>query len=598
VDDDRLIGTVLADRYRVESLIGVGAMGRVYRAEHVHMRKWVALKILHAELTKIPDMVQRFEQEAQAAAKIQHPHVAAATDFGKLADGSVYLALEYVEGTSLTDLIQAGPVPLRRVLDIAHQVSSALEVAHAHGIVHRDLKPDNLLLVAQEQQDFVKILDFGIAKLPTEGADDDKPLTLAGMVYGTPEYMAPEQALAQDVDGTADIYALGVIMFEMITGRRPYLGPVAGLLGQQLSKPLPKMSEVAQVLVPPAMEQLVFEMLSTDPKQRPSDVKNLREQIESLENAWDEGRLAGTPERSNVLLSATFDEVSSRLQRGTDNVPQSVQRSSKGRTSRTGILALTCAAVGVSVAVFAIDAWDGPAPLVAPKQLQTPPAPIAEETHEQPEMDAQVERAKEQGLQALVALAREFPAEGSVQAELALELAKAKKYDEALDTARNALALDPKLNEDAKIAGALFRVTQAPLVRAAGFRLLQGAMGAAGASIIYDLAHTDGVNPRVQTEALQLLERQELREVAAPPLLLVLELESKKTCEELKPLVGQAALLGDRRALPALEALSKTTGCGPKKQGDCYPCLRGDVKLSDAIAKIKQRATFTDAATD
>ncbi len=245
-------------------------MGRVYQAEHVLMRKRVALKVLHRELMTVPEIVQRFEREARAAAHIEHPHVAAATDFGKLADGSVFLILEFVQGLALTELIAGGPIDVGRVLTIALQVAEAVEAAHQRGIVHRDLKPDNLLFVQSDDKgDFIKVLDFGIAKVPTEPSEEGgKPITQVGMVYGTPEYMAPEQALGQDVDGRADLYAIGVIMFEMLTGRRPYKGPAVGLLGQQLSSPLPKMAHVANVKVPPAVEQLVVELLMPDPKRR------------------------------------------------------------------------------------------------------------------------------------------------------------------------------------------------------------------------------------------------------------------------------------------------------------------------------------------
>jgi eukaryotic-like serine/threonine-protein kinase len=304
-DDDPLIGTVLADRYRVDRLIGEGAMGRVYLAEHVLMRKRVALKVLHRELTTVPEFVQRFEREARAAAQIEHPHVAAATDFGKLADGSVFLILEFVQGLALSELVDKGPIDVGRVLTIALQVSEAVEAAHQRGIVHRDLKPDNLLLVESEDKgDFIKVLDFGIAKVPTEANEEvGKPLTQVGMVYGTPEYMAPEQALGQDVDGRADLYAIGVIMFEMLTGRRPYKGPAVGLLGQQLSSPLPKMAHVADVKVPPAVEQLVVELLMPDPKKRIASATELKNQLEALSAALAAGKLSGSENRSKALLN-------------------------------------------------------------------------------------------------------------------------------------------------------------------------------------------------------------------------------------------------------------------------------------------------------
>jgi serine/threonine-protein kinase len=222
-----LVGVTLSARYLIEKLIGEGGMGAVYQAQHTHMRKRVAVKVLHPEMSRMSEVVARFEREAMAAAHIDHPNVAAATDFGKLEDGSFFLVLEYVEGKSLREAIAEGRLELGRVLHITRQIASALGRAHALGIVHRDLKPENVMLVTREgDSDFVKVLDFGIAKVPVGTIGESKvpgqALTQLGMVYGTPEYMAPEQALGQDVDQRADLYALGVIAFEMLTGNRPF----------------------------------------------------------------------------------------------------------------------------------------------------------------------------------------------------------------------------------------------------------------------------------------------------------------------------------------------------------------------------------------
>ncbi len=270
---DALIGTVLADRYRIDVLLGEGGMGRVYGAEHILMRKRLAVKILHRQLTQVPEVVARFEREAMAAAHIDHPNIAAATDFGKLADGAVFLVLEYVEGRSLRDEIARGPLSPARALHIARQIAAALAAAHALEIVHRDLKPENVMLVQKgTDSDFVKVLDFGIAKVPigeVEG-DANKPITKAGMVYGTPEYMAPEQALGQPVDGRADLFAFGVMLFEMLAGVRPYVAKnQVAILGQMLSQPVPTFSQRAPgVSVPPTVESFVHRLLAREVDER------------------------------------------------------------------------------------------------------------------------------------------------------------------------------------------------------------------------------------------------------------------------------------------------------------------------------------------
>src|SRR5580692_9418288 len=185
-----LIGQVLSGRYRINRLLGEGGMGAVYEAEHMHMRKRMAVKVLHQEMSHLPEVVARFEREAMAAAHIDHPNVAAATDFGKLEDGSFFLVLEYVEGRSLREAIAEGRLELGRALSIARQMASALGRAHSIGIVHRDLKPENIMLVARDgEADFVKVLDFGIAKVPvgelgTQPAAPGQALTQLGMVYG------------------------------------------------------------------------------------------------------------------------------------------------------------------------------------------------------------------------------------------------------------------------------------------------------------------------------------------------------------------------------------------------------------------------------
>ena len=215
-----LVGQVVSGRYRILSLLGEGGMGAVYLAEHTLMRKRVALKLLHAEMSRDEEVLARFRREAEAAAHVEHPNVAAATDFGQTDDGAFFLVLEYVEGTSLRDTLQKGALSAERSLHVARQIALALERAHGAGIVHRDLKPENVMLVQRgDDPDFVKVLDFGIAKVESHlQRDAGQPLTRLGTILGTPEYMAPEQALGEAVGPGADLYAVGVILYEMLTG--------------------------------------------------------------------------------------------------------------------------------------------------------------------------------------------------------------------------------------------------------------------------------------------------------------------------------------------------------------------------------------------
>jgi serine/threonine-protein kinase len=284
--NDELLGTVLGGRYRLDVLLGSGSVGRVYRAEHVHMKKPLAVKVMHREHTKSAELVARFEREATAAANIDHPNVALGMDFGKLADGTVYLALELVEGKNLRAEVAYGPLEVRRVLHIARQIAAGLAAAHARNIVHRDLKPENVVLVEKDgDPDFVKILDFGIAKLEPESGKS--PLTKVGVVLGTLDYMAPEQALGQAVDHRADLYALGAVVYELLTGARPYEGESsAAIVALQLSKPPPSLRERAPTLaIPGAVEALVMKLLAKEQKDRPQSSAAVLAELDRL-MAW------------------------------------------------------------------------------------------------------------------------------------------------------------------------------------------------------------------------------------------------------------------------------------------------------------------------
>jgi serine/threonine protein kinase len=236
---DPLLGRVIDGRYRVEKQIGEGGMGVVYTISHAVLGKRMALKVLRGEMAKDADVVQRFMQEAQSATSIGHPNIIDISDFGRLPDGSVYFVMEFLDGESVSKMIsRGGSIPMVTAIHTVRQIASALEAAHARGIVHRDLKPDNIYLVKQGNDDhFVKVLDFGIAKV---GGANSK-LTRTGMIFGTPHYMSPEQAAGQSVDNRTDIYALGVIMYEMFTGKVPFDGDTfMGILSKHMfEEPLP-----------------------------------------------------------------------------------------------------------------------------------------------------------------------------------------------------------------------------------------------------------------------------------------------------------------------------------------------------------------------
>ncbi len=218
---DPLIGQLLADRYRILRTLGEGGMGRVYLAQHERMGRLSAVKVMSPALVPTPDAISRFNREAANASRISHPNVAAIYDFGETTDGILYLAMEYVEGETLSSLLaRAGALSLADAGDITKQVADALHAAHHLGIIHRDLKPDNILVtVDAEGRRLVKVVDFGIAKTMQGGG---QTVTTAGMSIGTPEFMSPEQLAGDTLDARTDIYSLGLVTFTMLTGQAPF----------------------------------------------------------------------------------------------------------------------------------------------------------------------------------------------------------------------------------------------------------------------------------------------------------------------------------------------------------------------------------------
>ncbi len=216
-----LLGQVVADRYHILKKLGEGGMGTVYLAEHVKMGRKSALKVMNPGMNTDPDAIARFNREASNASRLSHPNICGIYDFGETPDGLIYLAMEFIEGTSLTSLVEkGGSLPAPRAASIVHQTADALQVAHDAGIVHRDLKPDNIMVAKnRDGSDLVKVVDFGIAKA---SSSDAQKVTKTGMVVGTPEYMSPEQLAGDKLDGRSDIYSLALVAFNCLTGALPF----------------------------------------------------------------------------------------------------------------------------------------------------------------------------------------------------------------------------------------------------------------------------------------------------------------------------------------------------------------------------------------
>jgi serine/threonine protein kinase len=284
---DGLIGTIVAKNFRLVKRIGSGAMGRVYQAEQLSLGKMVAIKILRHELMADEKLVRRFEQEARTASAVSHPNLIETFDCGR--DDALdlaYIAMELLPGPDLALVIaREAPLPLPRCARVIDQVLAALEEAHAKGIVHRDLKPGNIMLVPRrDDPDFVKVCDFGIAKIKNGNGRPRPSLTMAGLVFGTPEYMSPEQACGGEIDARTDLYSVGAILYQMVTGHLPFPAPSATeVLARILRDEPERPSQRAFTVIPDAIEDLILRAMSKDREKRPQNAAEFRI---AMREAW------------------------------------------------------------------------------------------------------------------------------------------------------------------------------------------------------------------------------------------------------------------------------------------------------------------------
>jgi serine/threonine-protein kinase len=279
---DPYIGKVLFKQFEVRDLCGRGSMGTVYRAWQSSMEREAAIKVLRKDLRRDPAVVKRFHREARAVARLSHPNIITVYLVGDTDDGVPFLAMEYVHGKSLDEVCEeAGPLPVERTVHIARQIAAALSEAHHHGIVHRDLKPENIILTRKKQEDdFVKVLDFGIAKILH--ASEESQLTKTGAIFGTPYYLAPEQASGDDIDHRSDLYALGVILFRMSTGRLPFES-TSGMevLIQHIKERPPRPRELFPD-VSVVLEEVILRALAKSPVHRWQSAEDMAEGLQKV----------------------------------------------------------------------------------------------------------------------------------------------------------------------------------------------------------------------------------------------------------------------------------------------------------------------------
>jgi eukaryotic-like serine/threonine-protein kinase len=624
---EQLVGTIIGDRYRVNALLDEGAMGRVYLGEHIHMRKKVALKILRPELTRVPEVMARFEREAMAAAHIAHVNVATATDFGKLGDGSVYLVLEFVEGHTLRAEIEKGPLPVRRALNITLQISEALIAAHALGIVHRDLKPENVMLVDRDDgQDVVKVLDFGVAKVPLDIAEtrplqasaDGALTTKAGMVFGTPDYMAPEQALGQTVDGRADLYSLGVVLYELLAARRPFKAEHDfGILGQQLAGVVPPIAQRSPgVRVSPAVERLIGSLLVNEASKRVPSAEELSRRIRELVAI----ELSQPLPQVSLLTGAPIDERAETEPAPAPEAPTRVnlRRPGTGLWSRLlfkvgrlpdwEIVAAVLVVVVVAAAVFFLikslgaSRPEDPVVVSVPTALPTSPplgasvaspvvtaAPTLVTPQDDALTDEQLEGALTAGPLAVGALLQRYPRDGRAHLAQARLVFMQQKWSDAATAVKTALSLEPTLETNKHVATILWKLAQLNETKEQTLRLLQSVMQAKGADILYDLAVTKGVRKDVADASAAWLDTRGFERVSSAQASIAAALFRAGSCKVRQALVKRAENVGDKRSLVQLEQFARGKGCHLEEKAPCNACLKDNADLAQAIAVIRAR---------
>ncbi|HEX6765552.1 MAG TPA: serine/threonine-protein kinase, partial [Polyangiaceae bacterium] len=610
-------GTVLAGRYRVTKALGAGGMGVVYRAEHVHMKKAVAVKILHKHMTAMSEVVARFEREAVAAGRIEHPNVAGATDFGRLDDGSFYLALEYIEGKSLSSLLDAGRgLPVVRALAITRQIADGLAAAHAVGIIHRDLKPENVMLVERDgTSDWVKVLDFGIAKVPVEETEGQK-LTQIGTIFGTPQYMSPEQGQGHAVDARADLYALGVMLYEMLSGKLPFFADdLVVLITRHITEAPPPLSDA----IHPEVRKLVSELLEKNPEDRIQSASELVDRIDRLlrntaiapVGTIPPAALPSRPARGIAHAQTALGPATARFDRRVlvarlsrlvrQRVPAELRRVHRAllKPVRFGRQELPRYALLGALLIALLP------PLVlllvrsggSERAGGGPSAATTEAAHDAPVRDSiDDERAK------LVASAEA----GDRKALEALDAmpARERKWPEWRALARGRCALGdspacaaayraavlgaPTLKRDPIVLADVRRLTEHAVAYEEAMRVAAHHLDANGVDILFDVWAATRAQKDAQAinrRARQFLDDGSVRDHASRELRIALDLEKaekKRRCKDVPDLVKKASEYADERAVAVLDKFASSRGCGIFGLGDCWSCLRGNKDVANA----------------
>lgn len=605
---DALIGTVISDRYRIIELLAMGGMGAVFRGEHLLLRKRVAIKVLHPETNDFPEHVTRFEREAIAGAHIQHPNVASATDFGRLADGSYFLVLEYIHGVTLDQLIKEGPIEAPRAAGIARQIASALDAAHQKGVIHRDVKPRNVML-EQGRSDLVKLIDFGLAKVPLDRLSgtqsDGEPqsrhhaLTLSGVVFGTIAYIAPEAAYGMDaVEERSDLYAVGLILYEMLGGKHPFdaIDPTELFEQQRSATPPPLRLRSPGLDVPRELEAVAMRLLKKDPAHRFNSARML---IAALDAAMPPAEAAGliswkTPLPMSVAgaISASIDGPPQLEPAHTGHAAGSAAvaapaapatRSSPPRppssyTPRLGAKRRSRGAIWWVLGAVVMAAAIGGGLYVwmnRPRDARMDPQPLPVETGA-PDAPATGATAAE---------------DAAPPADLRSQMVRAVAQKEWSQAEKLFIALAE--NEPGAFQDRDVMISAAQVAVKSAFRndaqserimtLLSTDLGTDGLDVLYEMASGHGGTKGAE-RAADILRKPQVRARATPALRIAVELR-EAPCPRKEALFERAVNEGDARALVVLEML-RSPQCQPRI-GQC--CFHNNTAIQQAMNALRAR---------
>lgn len=566
-----MVGRVIDNRYRVDEVIAIGGMGAVYRAFHLHMRKEVAIKVLHPQTEGFPELVARFEREAVAGAHITHPNVATAHDFGTFEGESRYLVMESIHGTTVRDLIDGGAVPQKRAIHIVKQLLAALDAAHQHGIVHRDLKPRNVM-VTDPPDDRVKLIDFGFARVPADkmfpSAKDEDPsrrsITQAGAVFGTISYMAPETALGmRNVDARSDLFAVGILFFELLTGKHPFPAPDAiAQFTRARTEPAPAMAEVnPDASVAPELEAVVRRLLEKDPAERFQTAADALAAIDATEPPAALSSLA-TPLPVPVA-PAPAPPVSEDVLAELADLPP------PPKPKWPLFVALNVIVLG------AIGGWvflrRDPPPENGPSLAGSIDPPLASSSAPVPSASASASPSEVLALRLKLLHAAEGPdVPGGAQALLALADA------------------DPNAFWDHEVKAAASTITSRAATRGGDdadriFYVLAYKLGSDGLDVLYDVIAT-GKSTRGSSRAKAMLAQPDVRAKATPAMAVAFDVR-RAVCQDKARLFPKAGEEGDERVAVVLESL-RDKHCDPTA-GHC--CYKHDEGLDKALAQIRSR---------